>query len=112
MTAYTLPPTRKKPTQQDDIYEVNEYNTTDHVPHHDDTDITQVYTYKGKQCTVTCYTGINLAGQQETRQSTSGYLLFINGVLVHYHGRTEHLIIISFNLRRGIYRVISRTRCL
>jgi hypothetical protein len=36
MTSYTLTPTRKKPNQHEDIYDVDEYNTTDTVPHHDD----------------------------------------------------------------------------
>jgi hypothetical protein len=95
MIEYTLPPTRKKPTQQVDIYNVDEYNTKDPIPHHDDEDTTQEYKYKGHQGSVVCYTDIDLAGQQETRQSTSGYLLFFNGALIHYHGRTERLIITS-----------------
>ena len=45
MIEYTLPPTRKKHTQQADIYDVDEYNTTDHIPHHDDTEIKQSYIY-------------------------------------------------------------------
>ena len=56
MASYTLPPTRKKPTQQTDIYNVDEYNTTDHVPHHDDKESIQEYTYKGLHCMVVCYT--------------------------------------------------------
>ena len=44
MTSYTLPPTRKKPTQQTDIYNVDDYNWTDPIPHHDDTDTSQEYT--------------------------------------------------------------------
>ncbi len=47
MTSYTLPPTRKKPNQQEDIYDVDEYNTTDIVPHHDDKATIQEYTYDG-----------------------------------------------------------------
>ncbi len=95
MTSYTLPPTKKKPNQQADMYNVDGYNTTDPVPHHDDDERIQEYIYKGHQCIVICYTDIDLAGQHETRQSASGYLLFINGVLVHYHGRTERQIITS-----------------
>jgi hypothetical protein len=106
MTSYTLPPTRKKPTQQADIYNVDDYNTTDPVPHHDDQDTIQEYTYKGPQCMVICYTDIDLAGQHETRQSTSGYLLFLNGALIHYHGRTERLIITS--TCAGEYIALSR----
>jgi hypothetical protein len=106
MATYTLPPTRKKPTQQTDIYNVDEYNTTDPVPHHDDKEPIQEYTYKGPQCIIICYTDIDLAGQQETRQSTSGYLLFLNGALIHYHGRTERLIITS--TCAGEYIALSR----
>jgi hypothetical protein len=106
MTSYTLPPTRKKPTQQTDIYNVDDYNSTDPIPHHDDTDTPQEYTYNGHQCVVVCYTDIDLAGQHETRQSTSGYLLFINGVLVHFHGRTERQIITS--TCAGEYIALSR----
>jgi hypothetical protein len=62
MVSYTLPPTRKKPNQQVDIYNVDEYNTTDTVPHHDDEEKRQEYTFKGHQCIVLCYTGIDLAG--------------------------------------------------
>ncbi len=78
MVSYTLPPTRKDP-----------------VPHHDGTETTQEYIYNGHQCIVVCFTDTDLAGQHETRQSTSGYLLFINGVLIHFHGRTERQIITS-----------------
>jgi hypothetical protein len=38
---------------------------------------------------------IDLAGQVETRQSTSGYVIYLNGVLVHYRVATERLIIQS-----------------
>jgi hypothetical protein len=106
MTSSTLPPTQKKPTQQTDIYNVDDYNSTDPIPHHDDTDTPQEYTYNGHQCIVVCYTDIDLAGQHETRQSTSGYLLFINGVLVHFHGRTERQIITS--TCAGEYIALSR----
>jgi hypothetical protein len=95
MASYTLPPTRKKPTQQMDIYNVDECNATDPVPHHDDNKIKQDYKFNGRQGIVVCYTDIDLAGQHETRQSTSRYLLFINGLLIHFHGRTERQIITS-----------------
>jgi hypothetical protein len=106
MVSYALPPTRKKPNQQVDIYNVDEYNATDTVPHHDDEETRQDYTFKGQQCIVICYTDIDLAGQHETRQSTSGYLLFINGVLIHFHGRTERQIITS--TCAGEYIALSR----
>jgi hypothetical protein len=63
-------------------------------------------TFKGHQCIVLCYTDIDLAGQHETRQSTSGYLLLINGVLIHFHGRTERQTITS--TCAGEYIALSR----
>jgi hypothetical protein len=45
--------------------------------------------------TITCYTDIDLTGQHETRQSTSGLTMYLNGALIHWHGRTERLIISS-----------------
>jgi hypothetical protein len=45
---------------------------------------------------IACQTDSDLAGQVETRQSTSGYLIYINnGALVHYHGRIEQLVLKS-----------------
>ncbi len=75
MKAFTLPPTQKKPQLQDDIYNVDGYNVKDTIPQHDDNQTPQLYTFKGPQLTITCYTDIDLAGQHETRQSTSGYML-------------------------------------
>jgi hypothetical protein len=106
MTSYTIPPTTKKPSQQTDIYSVDEYNMADTVPHHDDIEITQEYIYNEHQCIVVFYTDIDLAGQHETRQSTNGYLLFLNGVLIHIHGRTERQIITS--TCAGEYIALSR----
>jgi hypothetical protein len=62
MHNFTLPPTCKKPGQQPTHYEVNDYNPDDSLPHHDDQDTPQTYTYIGKQCIITCYTDIDLAG--------------------------------------------------
>jgi hypothetical protein len=96
MRDYTIPTTRKKPVQSPDIYDTHNYTHHDPIPHHDDKERPQSYTYKGQQVTTVCYTDIDLAGQHKTRQSTSsGYLLYLNGVLVHWHGRTERLIIQS-----------------
>jgi hypothetical protein len=106
MTHYTLPPTRKKPLFANDSYDVQRYNTNDSIPRNDDKKDKQEYTYKGTQLHVSCYTDIDLGGQHETRQSTSGYLLFLNGALVHYHGRTERLIIAS--TAAGEYIAMSR----
>ncbi len=40
-----------------------------------------------------CFTDIDLAGQVETRQSTSGLMIYLHGILVHWRARTETLII-------------------
>ena len=106
MINYELPATRKIPHAQKDIYDTHAYNHHDDIPHHDDKPTLQTYTYKGPKITTTCYTDIDLAGQHETRQSTSGYLLYLNGALVHWHGRTERLIIKS--TAAGEYIALSR----
>jgi hypothetical protein len=79
MQAFTLPPTSKKPQFGHDIYDKTTYNIQDTIPQHNDKRITQTYRYKGPQFTITCYTDIDLAGQHETRQSTSGLLLRFRG---------------------------------
>ncbi len=93
MCTYSIPPTRQKPLQSPDIYDPNAYIHHAPIPHHDDVKTPQTYKHKGPPIITVCYTDIDLAGQHETRQSTSGYLLYLNGMLVHWHGRTERLII-------------------
>jgi hypothetical protein len=83
MLTYKLPATRKIPHAQQDIYDTQDYIHQDDSPHHDDKTTLQAYTFQGPQITTTCYTDVDLAGQHETRQSTSGYLLYLNGALVH-----------------------------
>jgi hypothetical protein len=56
--------------------------------------------------TLTCETDIDLGGQKEARQSTSGYMLYINGALIHWRGRTEKIIISS--AAAGEYIALSR----
>jgi hypothetical protein len=51
-------------------------------------------------------TDIDLAGQVETRQSTSGTMNYLNGVLVHWRGRTERLIV--HTTAAGEYIALSR----
>ena len=38
---------------------------------------------------ITRQTDVDLAGQVETRQSTSGFMLCLDGALIHWRGRTE-----------------------
>ena len=106
MRDFTILPTRKKPIQNPDIYDTQSYTSHDPILHHDEIENPQPYKYKGHQVTTMCYTDIDLAGQHETRQSTSGYLLYLNGVLVHGHGCTERLIIQS--TAAGEYIAMSR----
>ncbi len=106
MLNYKMPPTRKIPHAKQDIYDTQDYNHQDDIPHHDDKPTLQTYTFKGPQIITTCCTDIDLAGQHETRQSTSGYLLYLNGTLVHWHGRTKKLIIKS--TAAGEYIALSR----
>ncbi len=106
MCTYSIPPTRKKPLQSPDIYNPDVYTHHDPIPHHDDITPPQTYSHNGQQLITVCYTDIDLAGQHETRQSTSGYLLYLNGMLVHWHGRTERLIIQS--TAAGEYIAMSR----
>ncbi len=107
MTGFIPPPTRKKPTDNTkDKYDVQDYVQDDGIKQEDDQEQKQEYEYKGEQITVTCQTDIDLAGQVETRQSTSGYIIYLNGVLVHYRAATERLIIQS--TAAGEYIALSR----
>ena len=106
MLNYQIPATRQIPHAQQDIYDTQEYIHQDDIPHHDDKPTLHKYIFQGPQIITTCYTDIDLAGQHETRQSTSGYLLYLNGALVHWHGRTERLIIKS--TAAGEYIALSR----
>ena len=68
----------------------------------------QAYTYKGEGAKViqTCMTDIDLAGQIETRQSTSGTMHYLNGMLIHWRGRSERLIV--HTTAAGEYIALSR----
>jgi hypothetical protein len=73
-----------------------DYNTCDGITHVEDTEKeTSPYTHKGKQVTLSCQTDIDLAGQPDTRKSTSAYILYLNGTLFHWRAHTEKLIIKS-----------------
>ena len=53
-----------------------------------------------------CQTDIDLGGQIETRQSTSGYILYLCGCIVHWRGHTEKLVLKS--TAAGEYVALSR----
>ncbi len=96
MQSYSPPKTRRKLTDTEtSCYETGEYNVEDGIKQPDDQPHEQEFTYTGpgESVTQTCMTDIDLAGQVETRQSTSGTMNYLNGVLVHWRGRTERLIV-------------------
>jgi hypothetical protein len=95
MRTFTPPATSAKPSIEKDMYSVDEYIHTDTMQHNIEQPTPQTYIHQGQQLMITCQTDSDLAGQVETRQSTSGYLIYINGALVHYHGRTERLVLQS-----------------
>jgi hypothetical protein len=70
MIGYAPPKTRKKPTDVNQTYETD-YNITDGIQHHENDEPTQDYKHKGEQLTLIAQTDIDLAGQPDTRQSTS-----------------------------------------
>jgi hypothetical protein len=80
MSTYTPPPTIKKPADLDaSLYDfVNEHSVDDGIPQVDDEEMTQECLCDGEQITTTCQTNTDLAGQTETRQSTSGFMLCLD----------------------------------
>jgi hypothetical protein len=66
MIAFKPPPTRKKPTDVSDEYDVS-YNTTDDVIHEDEKEQQQEYVHTGPTMDVMVKTDCDLAGQTETR---------------------------------------------
>jgi hypothetical protein len=88
MLSFTIPPTRKKPTDIKDNHETNDYNITDGITHEDDKANIEEYKHKGPTMHVVCQTDIDLAGQLETRQSTSSLMIRIQGAVVHWRSGT------------------------
>jgi hypothetical protein len=106
MTGYTPPKTRRKPNDAITAYDVDNYNTYDGITHVDDKEPQQGYTHPGDPLILTCLTDIDLAGQPDTRQSTSAYTLYLNGTMFHWRAHTEKLIIKS--TASGEYIALSR----
>jgi hypothetical protein len=99
----------RKPTDKETTcYETHEYNIVDGIRQPDDNQKVQEYIYKGtgEHVIQTYMTDIDLAGQIETRQSTSGTMNYLNVVLVHWRGRTERLIV--HTTAAGEYIALSR----
>jgi hypothetical protein len=93
MQNYKPPKTRHKPTDKETKCYEPDYNITDGIAQVDDREPTQDYRYTKSNITQVVLSDIDLAGQVETRQSTSGLMVYLNGVLVHWRGRTERLIL-------------------
>ncbi len=83
MMSFKIPATRKKPTDIKDNYETKDYNITDGITQEDDKINLEEYRHKGPTMNVVCQTDIDLAGQLETRQSTSSLMIRIQGAVVH-----------------------------
>ena len=107
MLNYQPPKTRKKPTDIINPYVSDTYCSTDGTINDDEIPVEKGYEYvKEKPLVLTCLTDIDLGGQLPTRQSTSGYVLFLNGVLFHWRGRTEKLVMTA--TAAGEYVALSR----
>ena len=106
MSAFQLPATRKKPTDVTDNYETSNYNITDGITHEDDKEHIEEHKHAGPTMQIMCKTDIDLAGQTETRQSTSALMIWIQGALVHWRAHTERIVIQS--TAAGEYIALSR----
>jgi hypothetical protein len=76
MSEFHPPLTRKKPTDITDTYDVS-YNTTDGIQHEDEKESKPTYKYNGPAMTVMCKTDCDLAGQLETRQTTTSMMIWV-----------------------------------
>jgi hypothetical protein len=83
MLNYKPPKTRRKRTDTEQATYDTEYNLQDGILQVDDQQQEQDYKYTKSHITQVCLTDIDLAGQVETRQSTSGLIIYLNGILVH-----------------------------
>ncbi len=96
MFQWKPPPTCKKPTDMPNIYnEAVNYNIQDTIKQPDELSSLQTYCHPGPQLILSCQTDIDLGGELESRQSTSGFTLYLSGALVHFRGRTERLVLKS-----------------
>ncbi len=107
MLAYTPTPTRKKPTDIDETYNVD-YNITDGITHADEKESIQEYVHNGPTLVVVVKTDCDLAGQIETRQTTTSLVVWVSGALVHWRAHTERIIIPS--TAAGEYVALSKQR--
>ena len=107
MKDYIPPKTRKKPTDT-----VNPYtdslsgNTDEPIPQPDQHPVNEGYTYNGTWLVITIEADIDLGGVTETKQSTSGYIIYLGGRVVHWKCSTEKLVLTS--TMAGEYVALSR----
>jgi hypothetical protein len=94
MHAYKLPLTRKKPTDVSDTYNTD-YNVRDEIVQEDEKHAQQAYLHPGPPMHVVVQIDCDLAGQIETRQTTTSLLVMVQGALVHWRASTERIIIPS-----------------
>ena len=106
MSMFKPPPTRKKPTDITDNYDTSEYNIIDDIVHEDEKELKEEHRHVGPTMHVMCQTDIDLAGQTETRQSTSALMIWVQGALVHWRAHTERIVIQS--TAAGEYIALSR----
>jgi hypothetical protein len=78
----------------------------DGITQEDDKINVKEYRHKGPTKHVVCQTDIDLAGQLETRQSTSSLMIRIQGAVVHWRAHTERIVIQS--TAAGEYIALSR----
>ena len=108
MHAFQIPATRKKPTDTKDNYDTTSYNIQDGIPQEDDKEHTDTHRHKGPTMYVVCQTDIDLAGQVETRQSTSALMIRIMGAMVHYLAGLHRKDCHPIDCRRRIHCPIKR----
>ena len=90
---WTPPPTRKKPTDVKNTNdEVCNYNLQDNIIQPDKISSPQSYCHLGPQLVLSCQIDIDLGGELESK---SGFTLYLNGLMVHFRGRTERLVLKS-----------------
>jgi hypothetical protein len=90
---------------------VDEHSMDDGIPQVDDGVMKQECLYDGEQMAITRQTDVDLAGQVETRQSTSGFILHLDGALIHWRGCTERIIMSSTAAAECVAMARGNTAC-
>ena len=85
---------------------MTEANLDDPIPMPDDKPCSLTYIYNGKALGITVISCVDLGGVQETRQSTTGYMIYLGGALIHWRCSTEKLV--QTSTMAGEYVALSR----